>query len=209
MGRERIEVHPPGIRRPGVAPAPLAARGQRIVYVGRLEAYKRIDVLLEVVARLAPRLPDVELAVVGRGAARRDLERRARELGVADRVTFTGFVDDPERDRLLAGARVCACASTKEGWGLTVIEANAVGTPNVATDAPGLRDSVREGETGFLVADGDVAAFTDRIEVPLTADALAWRFAAASLEWSRAFDWDEAAERMESALERAVRAGAA
>lgn len=206
VDRERIEVHHPGIRRPRVAPVPLASRGRRIVYVGRLEAYKRIDVLLEVVARLAPRLPDVELAVVGRGAARAALERRARELGVEERVTFTGFVDDAERDRLLAGARVCACPSSKEGWGLTVIEANAVGTPNVATDAPGLRDSVRPGETGFLVDEGDVAAFTDRIGTLLTDDALAGRLSAAALEWSRTFDWDEAADRMEAALERARRA---
>ena len=206
VDRARIEVHHPGIRRPGIAPAPLAARGRRIVYVGRLEAYKRIDVLLEVLARLAPRIPDAELAVVGRGAARAALERRARELGVAERVTFPGFVDDAERDRLLAHARVCACPSTKEGWGLTVIEANAVGTPNVATDAPGLRDSVRDGETGFLVAEGDVAAFTARIEALLTDDALAERLSRAALAWSREFDWDDAAARMEAALERARRA---
>ena len=63
-----------------------------------------------------------------------------------------------ERDRLLAESRVCVCPSAKEGWGLTVIEANAVGTPVVASDSPGLRDSVLDGKTGFLVPHGDVEA---------------------------------------------------
>ena len=68
-------------------------------------------------------------------------------------------MSDDERDRRLAAARACVCPSTKEGWGLTVIEANALGTPVVATDAPGLRDSVDPDRTGFLVPDGDVDAF--------------------------------------------------
>jgi glycosyltransferase involved in cell wall biosynthesis len=99
------------------------------------------------------------------------------------------------------------CPSSKEGWGLTVIEANALGTPNVASDAPGLRDSVRDGETGFLVPDGDVAAFAERIGALLGDDALARRMSAAALEWSRRFEWDRAADQMEAALTRALAGG--
>ena len=204
IDRERIEVHHPGIRRPeGTAP-PLLERSRRVVYVGRLEAYKRIDVLLEAVARLVPTVPDIEVAIVGQGSERARLERRAAELGLGERTHFTGFVDDTERDRQLASARVCVCPSTKEGWGLTVIESNAVGTPNVATDAPGLRDSVRSGETGFLVADGDVAAFSEKIGALLCDDALALRMSRAAQAWSERFAWEEAANRMEAALERSL-----
>jgi glycosyltransferase involved in cell wall biosynthesis len=145
-----------GIRSRAAA-APLAARGRRITYVGRLERYKNVDLRCGRSRNLAA-LSDAELAVVGQGADRGRLERLAVELGVAARVRFTGFLADAERDRLLASSRVCACASAKEGWGLTVIESNALGTPNVASDAPGLRDSVRHGETGFLVPVGDVEA---------------------------------------------------
>jgi glycosyltransferase involved in cell wall biosynthesis len=205
---ERIDVQLPGIRRPQVADfAPIAEREPWIIYVGRLEAYKRIDVLIDAMARLAPRHPELKLAVVGRGAARERLERRAREQGIAERVHFTGFVSDAERDAWLARARVCICPSAKEGFGLTVVEANVLGTPNVATDAPGLRDTVRDGETGYLVPEGDVQALASRAASLLDDDALAGRMSRAALSWSQRFDWDEAALAMERSLERAVRGG--
>lgn len=202
--RERIEVQLPGIRRPEARALPIAEREPLLVYVGRLEAYKRVDLLLEVLARLAPGRPALRLAVIGRGAAREALEQRARELGVAERVVFTGFVPDAERDAWLARARVCLCPSAKEGFGLTVVEANALGTPNVASDAPGLRDSVRPGETGFLVAEGDVAGFAEATERLLGDDGLARRMSEAALAWSRRFDWESAADAMEASLRRAA-----
>ena len=97
----------------------------------------------------------------------------------------------------------CVCPSAKEGWGLTVIEANALGTPVVATDAPGLRDSVDEGRTGFLVPDLDVEAFADRIGRLLSEESLGSQLSAAALEWSHRFDWDLAADRMSESLEAA------
>jgi len=124
---------------------------------------------------------------------------------VASRVRFTGFLDDAARDLLLATSRVCACASAKEGWGLTVIESNALGTPNVASDAPGLRDSVRHGETGYLVPVGDVDGFTDRIGALFGDDALFSRMSEAAVAFARRFDWDHAADQMEAALDLALR----
>ena len=200
----RVDVQLPGIRKPDVLPYAIASRVPLVVYVGRLEAYKRIDVLLEAVAHLAASHPGVQLAIIGRGGERPALEARAAELGIADRAVFTGFVSDAERDRFLAQARVCVCPSLKEGFGLTVIEANAVGTPNVATDAPGLRDTVRDGETGFLVPAGDAKALADRIGRLLTDDALAERMSEAALAWSRQFDWESSAEAMERSLTHAA-----
>jgi glycosyltransferase involved in cell wall biosynthesis len=200
---EQIVVSHPGIRRPGVPIAVERVRGAHVVYVGRLEAYKKVDVLLKAMARLTPRFPDARITVMGRGPARPGLEKLAAELGLADRTFFTGFVSDDERDALLAGARVCVCPSEKEGWGLTVIESNATGTPVVATDADGLRDSVRHGETGFLVADEDVAGFAERIGQLLEDDDLALRMSRAALAWSRRFDWDRAAADMADAIARA------
>ena len=203
---ESVRVSHCGIERPEVAPAELAARAHRVTYVGRLEPYKNVGVLLRAVAQLSDRFPDAEIVVIGRGSDRPRLERIAAELGVAERTRFTGFVDRSERDRLLATSRVCVCPSAKEGWGLTVIESNAVGTPVVATDAPGLRDAVRDGKTGFLVPDGDVDGFADRIATLLADDDLARTMAAAAREWSLGFDWDRAADEMEEALSAAQRA---
>ncbi|HEY5656892.1 MAG TPA: glycosyltransferase family 4 protein [Myxococcota bacterium] len=204
---ERIEVHHPGIRRPACDPPALSERGHRVAYLGRLERYKKVDVLLRAAARLVGRFPDLQIDIIGRGADRARLARVAAALGLEDRTRFSGFVSDAERDRLLAHARVCVCPSAKEGWGLTVIESNALGTPNVASDAPGLRDSVRDGETGFLVPEGDVEAFAGRIGELLGDDALAQRMSAAALRWSRGFDWDRAAARMEASLQALLREG--
>jgi glycosyltransferase involved in cell wall biosynthesis len=200
----RIEVSHCGIRRPAPGAAkPLRERPCCVSYVGRLEPYKRVDVLLHAVARLRPRFPDLCLVLIGRGSDAPRLEALASQLGLAERTRFTGFVSDDERDLLLAQSRACVCPSEKEGWGLTVIEANAVATPVVASDAPGLRDSVRSGETGFLVPTGDVAAFADRIGWLLAADDAAERMAEAALAWSERFDWDRAADEMALAIEAA------
>ncbi len=199
---EHVQVSHPGIDRPGVTVDPTAPRARKVIFVGRLEVYKKVDVMLRAMQRLAARFPDAEIVVIGRGPAKEELEVLARDLGLGDRTRFTGFVSNEERDRLLAEARVCVFPSEKEGWGLTVIEANATGTPVVATDADGLRDSVRDGETGYLVPDEDVDAFADRIARVLEDDALATRMSAAALEWSKRFDWERAADDMATAIER-------
>ncbi len=197
---ERIRTSLPGIDRPALTVDPTAPRPLRLAYFGRLEAYKRVELLFEAAALLRPRFPGLELLVIGRGAAREHLEARARALGLAGQTRFTGFVGDAERDALIASCRACLFPSQKEGFGLTVIEANALGTPVVARDAPGLRDSVRDGETGRLVA-GDDPADWARALAPLleeSAGTLALRQRA--LEASRQFDWDRAADELLAAL---------
>ena len=201
---ERIAVSHCGIRRP--ARRALRALHERpccVSYVGRLEPYKRVDVLLRAVARLAGSFPELSLVLIGRGSERPRLEALAAQLGLGARTRFTGFVSDDERDEILAQSRACVCPSEKEGWGLTVIEANALATPVVASDAAGLRDSVRPGETGFLVPTGDVEGFADRIGALLGADAAAERMASAALVWSQRFDWDLAADEMALAIDAA------
>jgi glycosyltransferase involved in cell wall biosynthesis len=202
---DHIEIVHNGIRLPRVKPHPWALRRPRIAYLGRLEPYKRVDLLLRAAARLVPRFPELEIVLIGRGSARVGLERLSASLGLRPRTRFAGFVPDDERDALLAEARVCVCPSIKEGWGITVIEVNAVGTPVVATDAPGLRDAVRHGETGLLVADGPAQAFVarlaERVGEVLADDALAERLSQGALAWSRRFSWDATAERTAHAIE--------
>jgi len=204
---DNIRVSHCGICHPEIDANTSRPRAHRVVYLGRVEPYKHVDLMLHAVAELSDRFPDTEILVVGRGSALSGLKTLARELGIDERTRFTGFVSDAERDALLAGSRVCVCPSEKEGWGLTVIESAALGTPVVARDAPGLRDSVRDGETGFLVASGEVWEFADRIGELLADDALAVRMSKASLAWSKTFDWDVAADEMAEALERARRSG--
>lgn len=204
LSAERVRVSHCGIDHPDLQVDTDTPRPARVAYLGRLEPYKNVDVMLRAMAQLSDRFPDAELLVIGRGSARPALESLARELGIADRTRFTGFVSDEERNELLLGTRVCVCPSEKEGWGLTVIESNATGTPVVATDAPGLRDSVRHAETGYLVETRNVDGFAARIAELLEDDGLATRMSREALAWSKEFDWDLAADEMADALHDAV-----
>lgn len=196
----QVRVIPPGVAPPAVDVDVATPRPPRAAYVGRLEPYKRVEVFLRAMARVVPRVPGLEVVVIGRGTAHAKLERLAADLGLAERTRFTGFLPDAERDALLLTVRVCVHPSAKEGFGLTVLEANAAGVPVVASDVMGLRDSVRDGDTGFLVPAGDVAAFAERTTRLLADDALAARMAAAALRWVRGFSWDTAAAAMRDVM---------
>jgi glycosyltransferase involved in cell wall biosynthesis len=199
---DAIRVSHCGIDPCRVEPDVEKVRPCRVAYVGRLEPYKRVERMLQAMALLGDRFPLAEIFVIGRGSARSSLEALARELGLFERTRFTGFVSDEERDALLAGCRVCVCPSEKEGWGLTVIESNSAGTPVVATDAPGLRDSVRHSRTGFLV-EGSAESFAHAIGEILGDDELALTMSREALAWSKRFDWDRAASEMAEAIEAA------
>ena len=187
------------------APPPRTAP-PTLVHLGRLMRYKRADVALRTLSALRTRLPTAELRVVGDGPDRPRLARLAHDLGLGDAVHFHGHVSHADKVQILWSSHVLLNPSPKEGWGLTVVEANACGVPVVASRSPGLVDSVRDGETGFLVPPGDVRATADAAFRLLTDAALHARLGAAARDWARSFHWDDAVLQTETILERAIRA---
>ena len=133
------------------------------LYVGRLKRYKGIALAIRALAEARRRRADLTLDIAGTGNHRAELEQLATELGLADAVRFHGFVSEAQKIDLFQRAWGNLFPSPKEGWGITVIEAAACGTPSIASDSPGLRDSVRDGETGFLVRHGDVDGLAGRM----------------------------------------------
>ena len=117
------------------------------LYVGRLKRYKGIDIALQALAVVRRSRPEVRLDIAGTGDHRAELERLAGRLALRDAVTFHGFVSEAQKISLFRRAWANVFPSPKEGWGITVVEAAACGTPSLASDSPGLRDSVRHGET--------------------------------------------------------------
>lgn len=190
---------PDGGRAP--SPAPI------LLYLGRLKKYKCIEHPIRVLRRLREAVPGTEYWIAGEGDYRTDLEQIAREEGCADAVRFFGYLEGADRLRVLHQSRVLVYTSPKEGWGLSVIEGNATGLPCVASDSPGLRESVRHGETGFLVPHGDLAALEDRLRELLTDDPLWGRYSAAGLAWAARFNWDTMAEETLALIRRAVARG--
>jgi glycosyltransferase involved in cell wall biosynthesis len=204
IAAEHIVVVPPGLDRAAYVPGPAGPRAPLILWIGRLEPYKRADVLIDAMPEILRQVPAARLAIVGAGHARVALEERVRRRGVGHAVEFTGFVPEERKIDYLRRAAVLVNTSEKEGFGLTVIEANACGTPNVSTDVAGLRDSVRDGETGLLVPFGEAPALARAVLRVLTDPGLRDRMVAQGLEWSARFSWDRAADGMETTIERAI-----
>lgn len=144
--RGPIQLAPPG--HAGAAPVVAPRQPRRIAVLGRLVVHKRVDLVLRAVALV----PGVHVDVVGDGPERPRLAALAHDLDIQDRITLHGYVSESEKSRLIAGAGLHVCVSHAEGWGLAVIEAAAQGVPTLARDAPGLRDSVIAGRTGWLVS---------------------------------------------------------
>ena len=173
--------------RGGTVPGPV------ILYLGRLKKYKRIDLVLEALPAVLRRVPDAEYWIVGEGDYRPALEARVRAMGLGNHVRFLGFQSGAEKLETLYKTRVLVYTSPKEGWGLSVIEANALGIPAVASDSPGLRESVRHGRTGLLVPHGDVGALEGALIRLLTDDAGWASLGRAGMEWAAEFHWDRTA----------------
>ena len=153
----------PGVSFDHYTPHAVGARDAipTFAYVGRLKKYKGVDLVIRAFARLAD--PAATLEIAGAGDYRPALEALAASLDLGARVRFLGFISEEEKLALLRRAWAVALASPKEGWGLTNVEAEACATPVVASNSPGIRESVRDGETGFLVPHGDVEALAARV----------------------------------------------
>ena len=160
----------------------------RIVFVGRVTGEKNIDVLVRAAALLPDEL-EATVEIVGGGDQLDNLKALAVELGVADRVEFTGYVPDEELRLAYTRAAVLAMPSTAELQSIVTMEAMASGLPVVAADAMALPHLVHDGENGWLFPPGDAAALAERLERVLTAapDELE-RMKRASLELIKAHD---------------------
>jgi glycosyltransferase involved in cell wall biosynthesis len=175
-----------------------------IAYFGRLKKYKSVDHVIKAMRIVVQRLPEARLDVLGRGDDEPRLRALVAEEGLADNVTFHGYVNDQTKVRLLSRAHVVVNPSMKEGWGITNLEANACGTPVISADSPGLRDSVSNGVSGLLYPYGDIELLAQRI-VSVVSDAhLSSTLQEGSLVWARQFSWDRSSIEMEALCRRAI-----
>jgi glycosyltransferase involved in cell wall biosynthesis len=204
IAADHVAVVPPGLDHHAYCPGTRDSDHPIVLWVGRLEPYKRADVMLEAMRDIAKQVPAARLVIVGAGSARDALESQSRSLGVGEVVRFTGFVSEEEKIAWLRRAAVVVNSSEKEGWGMTVIEANACGVPAVSSDVPGLRDSTRHDVTGLLYPYGDAAALAAAVVRLLSDTATYGRMSAAALEWSARFTWDRVTDDAEALIGAAI-----
>jgi glycosyltransferase involved in cell wall biosynthesis len=166
-----------------------------IGYFGRLKKYKSVDHLLQALPMVTGQIPGLKVIIVGEGDDRSRLEAIAKELGLSEIVKFTGFVPEEKKVELLQRMWFKVTTSSKEGWGLTVLEANACGTPVIASNVQGLRDAVKDSQTGLLYTYGNVNDLSSKIRTLLSDHQLRERLTRGAIEWAKEFDWEIAANR--------------
>jgi glycosyltransferase involved in cell wall biosynthesis len=194
---ERVTVAPPGVDE-RYAPGGQRSASPLVVAVGRLVPVKRFDALLRALAPLKAEHPALEAVIIGEGYERPALEGLRDELGATDWIRLPGRVGDDELVDWYRRAWVVAGSSQREGWGMTLTEAAACGTPAVATNIAGHADAVVDGESGLLVDDvADLSAALGRV---LGDEVLRSRLSKGALQRARWFTWDATARRALEAL---------
>jgi len=160
-----------------------------LIYVGRLKKSKRVHDIIKAFSIVNKEI-SCKLHIVGKGD-------KSYEKGLkgGKSITFHGFLPKEKRNELMSKAKAILVASVKEGWGLIVVEANAMGTPAIVYDVDGLRDSVKDGETGIVTKESPEAMAKAIISF-LKDKELQERLSINALEYSRGFDWDESASEV-------------
>jgi phosphatidylinositol alpha-mannosyltransferase len=180
---------------PGVSPRPERRSGQRrILFLGRLDARKGIDVLLQAFPAVLKSVPDARLAVVGNGPMEPRARKTAEELGVSDSVEFLGSALPEDLPRVYAGCDVyCAPSLGGETLGIVLLEAMASGTPVVASRIPGYDETVRDGVDGMLVPPRDAEALSSVLAGLLTDEPRRRALGAAGLARAQEYAWPKVA----------------
>jgi glycosyltransferase involved in cell wall biosynthesis len=184
-------------------PAPRSTRSETplVCVLARLVPHKRIELAVDAVADLAEEVPGLRLELIGDGWWREAIEAHVARRGVGDRVTLLGRVSEQDKVDALARAWLMLLPSVKEGWGIAVLEAAAVGTPTVACrSAGGTTESVQDGVTGLLVDDDGMAVAVRRLLLDRGAREA---MGAAARGYAEGFTWDATTTVVEGVLRRA------
>jgi glycosyltransferase involved in cell wall biosynthesis len=207
---DRIRVIHPGVDSKHFTPGPPGRRSATpsFLYVGRLKRYKGIEFALRALALARRQRPDLRLEIAGTGDHRLELEKLVASLDLGRAVVFHGFVSEERKIDLMRSAWAHIFPSPKEGWGITVIEAAGCATPSLASDSPGLRDSVCHGETGFLVPHGDIDALAARMVELADSPSLVTRLGDRARRFAEGLTWERTARQTEDHLKDIIQGSA-
>ncbi|QQS39497.1 glycosyltransferase [Candidatus Woesebacteria bacterium] len=165
------------------------------LYLGRLQPYKNVDTVIHAFAKILERNRNAKLTIAGFGESIESLKNLSHKYGLHGAVTFTGYVSEEEKHKLLAESWVSLQPSSFEGWGITIIEANQAGTPVIASKISGLIDSVQDNETGILVPVGDIEMWAKTMESLINLDDVRKTLSKNAIVWSKNFSWDKSAKQ--------------
>lgn len=189
LGFKHVPVVPEGLNFEPLNALPVKDSKPIVVFSGRLKRAKRPDHAIKAFGILKEKIPNAELWVFGDGPFRKTLESIS-----GSGVRFFGNLNSLERRELLKKCWVLMVPGLREGWGLNIIEANALGLPAVAYDVPGLCDSVRNNETGLLAEGGNIRDLAEKTISVLTDILLREKLSVNAINYSKQFSWDKTAD---------------
>ena len=198
---DRVSVVPPGIGA-DFSPGGQLSSEPLVVAVGRLVAVKRFDRLIRTLAPLKNEHPNLRLKIIGEGYERESLETLRSELGATDWIELPGRVSKEELVDSYRSAWLAVSMSAREGWGMTLTEAAACGTPCVATNIAGHRDAAAGGAAGVLVNSDD--EFRSAVHRVLSEPNERARLSAGAIAHAAQLTWDNTARRTFEVMARAV-----
>lgn len=206
VASERIRVIHPGVDAAWFRPDPAVARAgvPTFLYIGRLKRYKRVEDAIRALGLVRLEFPEAMLQIAGSGDDGRRLKRVAVEMGVADAVSFLGFVSEERKLELLRQAWSLIFPSLKEGWGITNVEGAACGTPAIAADSPGLRESVIDGETGWLVRPASPPELAEAMRRVAANPAIVDEYGRNARRFAEGLSWDRTAQQTREHLQATI-----
>ena len=181
-----------------------------ICFVARLTPMKRVEHAIKAVYYVKEEISNVKLWILGspkKESYLYKLKSLVNKLELKDNVKFFGYVPFEKRNEIIKKSQILVVTSVKEGWGLNVIEANALGTPAVGYRVSGLVDSIKDGYNGLLVEDGNIKELSETIINLLKDDDLRKRLSENAIEWAKQFSWDKSTEEFERVLKKVVNNG--
>jgi glycosyltransferase involved in cell wall biosynthesis len=202
LGFKRVSIIPEGLSIIPLHHVPRKEIIPTMVYIGRLKRHKLPHHAILAFMAIKKQLPDTRLWVIGDGYMRKEL----KEKYDGHDITFFGRVNSETKTELLSKAHLTLVPATREGWGLVVTESNAVGTPAVAYNVPGLRDSVKDGETGILVKENSPESLASSAICLLKDRSLLEQLSLTALSFSRQFSWDTTTEMFDKIIKETVAA---
>jgi glycosyltransferase involved in cell wall biosynthesis len=193
FGFQEIYLVPEGLSVTPLVKMPKKESKPTVAFIGRLRGYKLPDHALRAFELIKNELPEARMFVIGDGYMRSKLER----MNVKD-VTFCGKVDNQTKCALLSKAHLVLVPSVEEGWGLVVTESNAMGTPTVAYDVSGLRDSVKDRQTGILVNSNSPEGLAAAALKLLKDEESLAKISQNALSYSKQFNWNRTADAFDT-----------
>jgi|Deesub1362A_J573_1020465.scaffolds.fasta_scaffold01586_4 glycosyltransferase involved in cell wall biosynthesis len=207
LGFNKVSVVEPGIDHEKLAPGE-KTQYPSILYLNRIVPYKCADHLVIAFKKVKKEVPEAKLIIVGfRGKSKYEnyVKELVKKLNLTNDVIFHGFISGEKKVKLLQSAWVHVLPSIREGWGISITEAGACGTPSIGYNVVGVKDAIKDGYSGIIVEKENIDALANTIITILKDGNLREKLSRNAVEWAKQFSWEKSADKFEGVIKNAIK----